>query len=124
MSAVLIVSAGVHSFFRISKHIAPVYELILGCQILVINFIYNQNSIRICKIMLFEYLRWLKWIFLWNFYVYFEYSSFIWSIFLEKVLKYADINTRLIKLTGPKIVPCQCLKLSPTNYAYTVGPAL
>jgi len=44
MSAVLIVRAGVHSFFKISRQIAPVYELMFGCQILVINLIY-QNII-------------------------------------------------------------------------------
>jgi hypothetical protein len=39
MRPVLIVRAGVHSFLRISKQIAPVCELIFGCQILVSNFI-------------------------------------------------------------------------------------
>jgi hypothetical protein len=33
------VSAGVHSFFKMSRQIAPVCELILGCHILVSNFI-------------------------------------------------------------------------------------
>ena len=37
--AVRMVKAGVHSFLRISRQIAPVYELMLGCQILVSNFI-------------------------------------------------------------------------------------
>jgi len=41
ISAVLIVRAGVHSFLRISKQIAPVYELILGCQTFVSNFIFG-----------------------------------------------------------------------------------
>jgi len=39
ISAVLIVNAGVHSFFRMSRQIAPVCELILGCHIFVSNFI-------------------------------------------------------------------------------------
>ena len=39
--AVRIVSAGVHSFLRMSRQIAPVCELILGCQIFVSNFIYT-----------------------------------------------------------------------------------
>ena len=38
-NAVLTERAGDHSFFKISKQIAPVYELILGCHILVSNFI-------------------------------------------------------------------------------------
>jgi hypothetical protein len=33
------VRAGVHSFFRMSRQIAPVYELMFGCQILVMNLI-------------------------------------------------------------------------------------
>jgi len=41
ISAVLIVRAGVHSFFKISRQIAPVCELMFGCQILVINLIYH-----------------------------------------------------------------------------------
>ena len=44
MRAVRIVNAGVHSFFRISRQIAPVCELILGCQILVSNFIYCTHA--------------------------------------------------------------------------------
>ena len=44
MSAVRIVNAGVHSFLRISRQIAPVCELILGCQILVSNFIYCTHA--------------------------------------------------------------------------------
>jgi len=44
--AVLTERAGDHSFFKISKQIAPVYELILGCHILVSNFIlYICNNI-------------------------------------------------------------------------------
>ena len=39
ISAVRIVRAGVHSFFRMSKQMAPVTELIFGCHILVSNFI-------------------------------------------------------------------------------------
>lgn len=39
MRAVLIVKAGDHSSLRISRHIAPVCDEILGCQILVSNFI-------------------------------------------------------------------------------------
>jgi len=39
--AVLIVNAGVHSFLRISRQIAPVYELMFGCQIFVSNFIFG-----------------------------------------------------------------------------------
>ena len=35
------VRAGVHSFFRMSRQMAPVYELIFGCQILVSNFIFG-----------------------------------------------------------------------------------
>jgi hypothetical protein len=41
MRAVLIVRAGVHSFFRISRQIAPVAEETFGCHNLVSNFIYN-----------------------------------------------------------------------------------
>ena len=37
--AVLIDNAGLHSFFKMSRQIAPVCEDILGCQILVSNFI-------------------------------------------------------------------------------------
>jgi hypothetical protein len=37
MSAVLMVRAGVHSFFKMSRQMAPVTELMLGCQILVMN---------------------------------------------------------------------------------------
>ena len=37
-----IVSAGVHSFLRMSRQIAPVCELILGCHILVSNFICKE----------------------------------------------------------------------------------
>ena len=36
---VLIARAGDHSSFKISKHIAPVWEEILGCHILVSNYI-------------------------------------------------------------------------------------
>ena len=39
--AVLIESAGLHSFFKISKQMAPVWLEILGCQILVSNFIFG-----------------------------------------------------------------------------------
>ena len=39
--AVLILRAGDHSFFRISKQIAPVWLEIFGCQILVSNFIFG-----------------------------------------------------------------------------------
>jgi|688.fasta_scaffold330004_1 hypothetical protein len=39
--AVRIVRAGDHSSFNISKQIAPVCEEILGCQILVSNFIFG-----------------------------------------------------------------------------------
>lgn len=39
ISAVLIVRAGVHSFLRMSRQIAPVTELIFGCHIFVSNFI-------------------------------------------------------------------------------------
>jgi len=39
MRAVLMVRAGVHSFLRISRQIAPVTEEILGCHIFVSNFI-------------------------------------------------------------------------------------
>jgi hypothetical protein len=35
------VKAGVHSFFNISRQIAPVYELTLGCHNLVSNFIFG-----------------------------------------------------------------------------------
>jgi hypothetical protein len=41
ISAVLIVRAGVHSFLRISRQMAPVWEETLGCHNLVSNFIYN-----------------------------------------------------------------------------------
>lgn len=41
--AVRMVSAGVHSFLRMSRQMAPVCELILGCQIFVSNFIYTQS---------------------------------------------------------------------------------
>ena len=41
ISPVRIVNAGVHSFLRISKQIAPVCELIFGCHILVSNFIFG-----------------------------------------------------------------------------------
>ena len=40
-SAVLIVRAGVHSFLRMSKQMAPVTEEMFGCQIFVSNFIYS-----------------------------------------------------------------------------------
>ena len=43
--AVRMVKAGVHSFFRMSKQIAPVWELMLGCQILVMNLIYNRVDV-------------------------------------------------------------------------------
>ena len=39
MRAVLMVNAGVHSFLRMSRQIAPVWELIFGCHIFVSNFI-------------------------------------------------------------------------------------
>ena len=39
MRDVRMVSAGVHSFLRMSRQMAPVCELIFGCQILVSNFI-------------------------------------------------------------------------------------
>ena len=42
MRAVLMVKAGVHSFFRMSRQIAPVCELMFGCHIFVSNFIYNE----------------------------------------------------------------------------------
>jgi hypothetical protein len=41
MRAVRIVRAGVHSFFRMSRQMAPVWEDTLGCQSLVSNFIYE-----------------------------------------------------------------------------------
>jgi len=40
-SAVRIDKAGDHSFLRISRQIAPVYEDMFGCQILVSNFIFG-----------------------------------------------------------------------------------
>lgn len=39
--AVLIVKAGDHSSFRMSRHMAPVWDEILGCHILVSNFIFG-----------------------------------------------------------------------------------
>ena len=44
ISAVRMVRAGVHSFFRMSRQMAPVYELMFGCQIFVSNFIYWQKA--------------------------------------------------------------------------------
>ena len=41
VKAALNVRAGVNSFFRISKQIAPVCELMFGCQIFVSNFIFG-----------------------------------------------------------------------------------
>jgi hypothetical protein len=38
-NAVLIERAGLHSFFKMSKQMAPVWEEMLGCQIFVSNFI-------------------------------------------------------------------------------------
>lgn len=43
INTVLMVSAGLHSFFRMSKHMAPVSLEMLGCQILVRNFIYIKQ---------------------------------------------------------------------------------
>jgi hypothetical protein len=39
--AVLMLSAGDHSFLRMSKQIAPVWLEMFGCQILVSNFIFG-----------------------------------------------------------------------------------
>jgi hypothetical protein len=39
--AVRIVRAGVHSFLRMSRQMAPVWELMFGCQIFVMNLIYT-----------------------------------------------------------------------------------
>jgi hypothetical protein len=41
INAVLIVNAGVHSFFKISRQIAPVYDDTLGCHNFVSNFIFG-----------------------------------------------------------------------------------
>lgn len=41
IKAVLIVNAGDHSSFSISRQIAPVCEEIFGCHILVSNFIFG-----------------------------------------------------------------------------------
>jgi len=41
MRAVLIVKAGDHSSLRISRQMAPVCEDMLGCHILVSNFIFG-----------------------------------------------------------------------------------
>ena len=49
MRAVRMVSAGVHSFFRMSRQIAPVWELMLGCHIFVSNFIYSHEQKQILK---------------------------------------------------------------------------
>merc|ERR1719330_730068 len=43
-NAVLIVSAGLHSFFNMSKHIAPVWEETLGCHTFVMNFIFGGSK--------------------------------------------------------------------------------
>ncbi len=59
--AVLIVSAGVHSFFKISRQIAPVCELMFGCQILVMNLIYKgiviKHTTHYAKVD--EYILWV-----------------------------------------------------------------
>ena len=55
--AVRMVSAGVHSFFRMSRQIAPVYELIFGCQIFVSNFIYSHKQKQTLKSWLSAYLN-------------------------------------------------------------------
>jgi len=43
-SAVRMVSAGDHSVFRMSRHIAPVADDMLGCQIFVSNFILGGTN--------------------------------------------------------------------------------
>ena len=47
MRAVRMVKAGVHSFFRMSRQMAPVWELMFGCQIFVMNFIYCTQKERL-----------------------------------------------------------------------------
>lgn len=46
ISAVRTVSAGLHSFLRMSKQIVPVSLLMFGCQILVANFICAKRAAR------------------------------------------------------------------------------
>jgi len=67
------------------------------------------------------YFRRLEWIFIRDFYVYSEYTAFVTGIFLE-IGVMNKFLLRNLMLTGPKIVPFQCLKLSPTVLACTVGP--
>jgi len=43
-SAVLIVKAGDHWSFRISKQMAPVWDETFGCQIFVRNFIFGGSN--------------------------------------------------------------------------------
>ena len=43
-SAVLMVSAGDHSFFRMSRQMAPVCELTFGCHSLVVNCAHKQTT--------------------------------------------------------------------------------
>jgi hypothetical protein len=56
------VSAGVHSFLRMSKQIAPVTELMLGCHIFVSNFIYKKKNESECTkpVKALTYFRWFK----------------------------------------------------------------
>jgi hypothetical protein len=44
MRAVLMVRAGLHWSLRMSRQIAPVFEEMFGCQILVVNLIFGGSK--------------------------------------------------------------------------------
>ena len=66
--------AGVHSFLRMSRQMAPVAEEMLGCQILVSNFIWGSGK---------GYLRGVVWVILGKLDVDLELSALVGCVFLN-----------------------------------------
>lgn len=143
------VNAGVHSFFRMSRQIAPVYELILGCHIFVSNFICNKHCSlspsALPRVIAAEmstasvedrvdqkgtYFGRLEWVVRGNRDVYYKGTSLVASVRLSRSKAISLVferdetakagTDRERELTGPKMVPFQCLRSSPTRFAWTV----
>lgn len=79
-----IVRAGVHSDLSISKQIAPVWELIFGCQICVSNFIYIWELFYSYLKNNRTYYRRLKWILLRKLNIDYENPILVACIFLKR----------------------------------------
>ena len=107
-SAVRMESAGLHSFFKMSRQIAPVWLEMFGCQIFVSNFIlYNE------LISWDSYLRGLVRVLTRKHDVNRKFSSLVGGVLLQNKSWNA---WACLGYTGPRMKPFQWLMLSPTIY--------